>query len=570
MGLLIQKALYPILRMTTATKSPTLNKITNRLSKAFFCTLLGRDPRIVGTLRAAVWIAAQQNSTLVTAFRDDDAREPLDKIVRGDGAEIPINKYPVLQQLSYSYLDAIQSFRNKKSFFGGQIFENIYQQLQNLSNTPEKMYAFVLANASKEGFLFMHEDVASPNLRHRIALKSREMELPVSAVIKIFSTGVCGTDIRGIHGKRQEIGPMTTLGHEILGVVAEKKGIDNPKINIGSLVSIIPHFWCGVCLPCMTGHTNFCDYRKHIGFEHTSGGGFAQYIAVPEQNIVPHPDNITFNGSRSDFAILEPIICCIHSMELMKENPGDPEENPYKDKKVLIFGAGPIGCIHGRIAKDREAKEVLLVDLETITPEKRKKIEGINKKAGGLIFDSFATYNCEDYEEERFDEIVTKAWDDLKTTIDTNNIEVVILAASSRIAYELEIKVVSNGGKVMFFSGLPKEERKPLIIGEKEFDIHHIHHHDEIIDVDENGHPFRIVGSQGFYPNYNGKLWNDFSPENVELVARLNPSLFVSNKIRLEENNGENKHKLVRNLTVDFVDHLKNLVIIGHKPNGYK
>lgn len=564
----LQKAVFPILRITTTRNSPPiLNKMTNKLSNILFCKLLRQDPRIVGALRAAVWISAQTNSSNFTAYRSDDASKETDEIIRGDGETIPVNHYPILKQLSYSSLEAIQASSNTKTFFGGVAFESIYNQILNLAGTPEQMYAFVLANA-KAGYLFMHEDIHSPNLGHKIILKSREKEIPVNAVVKIFSTGVCGTDIRGVHGKRREIGPMTTLGHEIFGVIAETKGIKNPKITVGSMVNLIPHFWCGVCLPCMTGHTNYCEFRKHIGFEHTSGGGFAQYIAVPEQNIVPYPEGLTFSGSRRHFAILEPMICCLHARELMKEKPGDRNENPYKDKNVVIFGAGPIGCIHARIAKLDGAKSVTLIDLTEIPDEKKERIEEINRKAENGVYDNFITYECDKFSKKKFfEKIVSKALTDLKAKIGGENIEIIILAASSRVAYELAVKLIGNSGKILFFSGLPKEERLPLKIGEKTIDIHDVHHRDQIIDIKEGTRSFRIVGAQGFYPKYNGMLWNDFSEENVRYLATLNPSLFVTNEIRLEEDDGENEKKLLVNLRRYYMNHLKSLVIIGHKLN---
>lgn len=119
----------------------------------------------------------------------------------------------------------------------------------------------------------------------------------------------------------------------------------------------------------------------------------------------------------------------------------------------------------------------------------------------------------------------------------------------------------------MFFSGLPQEERRPMEIGGQILDIHHIHYRDRIVEVEDKGRSFTIVGAQGFYPGYNGVLWNDFSLKNMKLIARMNPAWFVTNPIRLEEDDGENQKKLVKNLKEEYKKHLKNLLIIGHKPN---
>jgi D-arabinose 1-dehydrogenase-like Zn-dependent alcohol dehydrogenase len=50
---------------------------------------------------------------------------------------------------------------------------------------------------------------------------------------------------------------------------------------------------CGQCEPCLTGHENLCANRRgFFGFDRD--GGFAEYVVVPEANLVPFPDAVSF------------------------------------------------------------------------------------------------------------------------------------------------------------------------------------------------------------------------------------------------------------------------------------
>jgi D-arabinose 1-dehydrogenase-like Zn-dependent alcohol dehydrogenase len=50
---------------------------------------------------------------------------------------------------------------------------------------------------------------------------------------------------------------------------------------------------CGQCELCLTGHENLCsDKRGFFGFDRD--GGFSEYVLVPEANLVPIPETVSF------------------------------------------------------------------------------------------------------------------------------------------------------------------------------------------------------------------------------------------------------------------------------------
>ncbi len=86
------------------------------------------------------------------------------------------------------------------------------------------------------------------------------------------------------------------LGSDISGIV-EKVGNLVKGINIGDEVVISPGISCGVCYRCLKGEDNLCKEYGIIGLK--SHGGYAEYIAVPQENIIRKPKNLSFEEAAS-------------------------------------------------------------------------------------------------------------------------------------------------------------------------------------------------------------------------------------------------------------------------------
>ena len=85
-------------------------------------------------------------------------------------------------------------------------------------------------------------------------------------------------------------------GADVAGVVAQ----------VGSVVTTVredenvvdsPGLSCGVCAACVEGEDNLCVHYAILG-EHRHGG-YAEYVAVPEANILPKPANLSFEEAAS-------------------------------------------------------------------------------------------------------------------------------------------------------------------------------------------------------------------------------------------------------------------------------
>jgi threonine dehydrogenase-like Zn-dependent dehydrogenase len=76
----------------------------------------------------------------------------------------------------------------------------------------------------------------------------------------------------------------------------------------------------------------------------------AEYVAVPEKNIVKIPANLSFE----DAAFLEPVTVCLHPVLNLGNLLG---------KDVLITGAGTIGLLALQIFKAMGARNVIITDV---------------------------------------------------------------------------------------------------------------------------------------------------------------------------------------------------------------
>ena len=148
-------------------------------------------------------------------------------------------------------------------------------------------------------------------------------------VVKIAASGICHTELHFLSGLLNlGVAPLV-LGHEIAGTVeAVGPGVD--KSLEGTRVIVYYYAGCGNCEHCLVGDENLCNnLRAEYGF--ISDGGFAEYVKAPARNVVPLPENISFEQAA-------PIGCsvttAIHASKLANIKLGDT---------VLVYGIGAVG-----------------------------------------------------------------------------------------------------------------------------------------------------------------------------------------------------------------------------------
>lgn len=141
------------------------------------------------------------------------------------------------------------------------------------------------------------------------------------ALLKVVACSLCGSDLR----PWRKGWPMTP-GHEIVGVVQQH----GHALHGRRCLAYIP-VWCGQCPECVAGHTHMCRNAKElIGWQRP--GGYAEYVNVPEQCLLPVPDDIPDHLAP---LLLDTIGTAGHGIRLARKI--------VDSGRVLLMGAGPIG-----------------------------------------------------------------------------------------------------------------------------------------------------------------------------------------------------------------------------------
>jgi len=204
-----------------------------------------------------------------------------------------------------------------------------------------------------------------PN-RLRLSAIPRPGVAPGEVLVKVRSSTICGTDVRIVTGRKvREVRTGHPLGHECAGTVAAV-GDGVTSLIVGDRVGLCPVVYCGECEYCLTEKENLCPRRYTLGY--ATDGSFAEYMLIPAHavrrgNLFKLPPEIPLEVA----AILEPLGCCINGQHELGLNDipapfGDDPPAPHGDglrpRKLLIFGAGPIGILHLLLAKARSVSEI--------------------------------------------------------------------------------------------------------------------------------------------------------------------------------------------------------------------
>lgn len=159
-------------------------------------------------------------------------------------------------------------------------------------------------------------------------------------LLKVSACSLCGSDLRPWRN-----GWPVTPGHEIVGVVESK----NHPLYKARCLAYIP-VWCGKCDECLAGHTNLCrNSNELIGWQRA--GGYAEFLAVPEQCLLPVPQDIPTHLAP---LLLDTIGTAAHGIRLAKKITSEG--------KALVLGAGPIGLGGILVLQDSGFSDICVFD----------------------------------------------------------------------------------------------------------------------------------------------------------------------------------------------------------------
>jgi alcohol dehydrogenase len=176
---------------------------------------------------------------------------------------------------------------------------------------------------------------------------------PSDALVKIYKTTICGTDLHILKGDVPAVTDGRILGHEGVGIV-EEAGSAVTEFKKGDRVLISCITSCGKCEYCKEGMYSHCEKGGWI-LGHLIDGTQAEYVRIPfADNSLYH---IPENADEEALVMLSDILptgfeCGVLNGEV---KPGET---------VAIVGAGPIGLAALLTAQFYSPAEIIMIDLD--------------------------------------------------------------------------------------------------------------------------------------------------------------------------------------------------------------
>ena len=183
---------------------------------------------------------------------------------------------------------------------------------------------------------------------------------PRDVLIKVKKSAICGTDVhiwKWDEWSARVVPIPMVVGHEFCGEIVDC-GTAAIKYQIGQRVSGEGHVVCGACRNCRAGRGHLCRNTQGVGVNRP--GSFAEYLCIPESNVVPIPDDIPDEIA----AIFDPFGNAVHtalSFDLVGED-------------VLVTGAGPIGIMGALVAQKVGARKTVITDISPYRIELAKRM----------------------------------------------------------------------------------------------------------------------------------------------------------------------------------------------------
>jgi L-iditol 2-dehydrogenase len=276
---------------------------------------------------------------------------------------------------------------------------------------------------------------------------------PGELTIRVRSCATCGTDAKIYRHGHHHISLPRVLGHEIAGEISEV-GSSVEGWAPGDRVQIIAAIPDGVCHYCRRGLETVCEDLESMGYQYD--GGFAEFMRVPRRvldrdGVNRIPEHVPFDVA----SLTEPLACVLNGQEIAQVGDGDV---------VVVLGAGPIGCLHVRLARARGAQTVILADVN------RKRLDLAARSDPDDLIDG----SKED------------AVDAVRKLTDGRGADVVITATGAGQAQEQALEMAARRGRISLFGGLPRDN--PII----RFDSNLVHYRE-----------LSVVGAYGSAPHHN-------------------------------------------------------------------
>ncbi len=190
------------------------------------------------------------------------------------------------------------------------------------------------------------------------------IEQPTDAIVRITSSGICGSDLHLYEVLGMFIDPGDILGHEPMGIV-EEVGSEVSHIKPGDRVVIPFNISCGRCWMCNQHLYSQCETTQvreqgkgaaFLGYTKLYGqvpGGQAEFLRVPQAQF--GPIKVPEGPPDERFVYLSDVVPTAWQAVAYAGIP--------QGGSVAVYGLGPIGQMSCRVALHQGAEQVIGIDL---------------------------------------------------------------------------------------------------------------------------------------------------------------------------------------------------------------
>lgn len=163
-------------------------------------------------------------------------------------------------------------------------------------------------------------------------------------LVEVKAAGICGSDIPRIFHTGTYSYPLIP-GHEFSGMVAAVgKNVSSEWMD--QRVGVFPLIPCYSCGPCQNRQYEMCRQYSYLGSRRN--GAFAEYVAVPEKNLIRLPENVDY----AEAAMMEPMSVAVHAMRKIA---------PSESESIAICGLGTIGLFLLMFLMESGKKNILAI-----------------------------------------------------------------------------------------------------------------------------------------------------------------------------------------------------------------
>ncbi|WP_312430344.1 galactitol-1-phosphate 5-dehydrogenase [Lacrimispora sp.] len=163
-------------------------------------------------------------------------------------------------------------------------------------------------------------------------------------IVEVKAVGICGSDIPRIYKTGAHIHPLIP-GHEFSGMVIKLGRNVDPKWK-GKRVGVFPLISCGKCAQCQKKQYEMCRDYNYLGSR--KNGAFAEFVAVPADNLIALPKNVSFEEA----AMFEPMAVSVHAMRRIQ---------PKQHETIAVCGLGTIGLLILMFLKEAGMEHILVI-----------------------------------------------------------------------------------------------------------------------------------------------------------------------------------------------------------------